>query len=259
MSAKSMSAEDALAELQQLQSEGVILFENVPTADNVWLEGWSPELGQKQTGCVAGVTVSYLASGTLAVPVPPKIAAAPDALDARNALALAKFCIWLKETYGVHTLYHAGISGGGTNKDGSPRTDCHGRGRAVDFVGVAGTFVVADTGEQIEYGLTVLDNWGSADTPATPGGLWPDGTGSAVHYRLDEPGQDPFHAEFFRAVYGYVTGEWQDQTSGPDDPGGSSIGSSSFVMHPDHPATAPGTPHGREAHQNHMHWQIGVT
>jgi hypothetical protein len=202
---------------------------------------------------VAGVIVTYLASGTLTVPVPPGQAAAPDVLDARNALALVRFCTWLQETYGVSTLYHLGISGGGVDRNtGLPRTDCHGQGRAVDFVGVAGTF------EEIDYGRTVLDDW-SVDTPATPGRAWPPGTGADVHYRLDEPDQDPFTAQFFRDVYGFVTSEWQGQSDTSDDVGGSSIGDRSFVMHPDHPATAPGTLHGREAHKNHMHMQIGVT
>ncbi len=51
----------------------------------------------------------------------------------------------------------------------------------------------------------------------------------------------------------------QDLGSGPDDVGGSSIGEHSFVMNPDHPTSSPGTPHGREAHNNHLHMQIGVT
>ena len=248
MGAKNMSLDDALAELVGLQDSGEILFERDPAPSDVWLDGWNPATGTKEAGNVAGVVITYLGTGTLTVPVPPRQAAAPDALDARNALALVRFCQWLRDTYGVGTLYHLGISGDQTGA----RTDCHGQGRAVDFVGVAGTF------EDVDYQLTVLDNW-SVDTPATPGGDWPEGTGTNTHFRLDEPDQDPFTAQFSRDCYTFITSEWQDRTSGPDDVGGSAIADSSFVMHPDHPTSAPGTPHGREAHKNHMHMQIGVT
>lgn len=255
-SAKTMTAEEALAELQQLQTDGVILFEKEPTVHDVWLEGWNPELQAKEVGSVAGVTVTYLGSGTLTQPVPPRQAGAPDRLDARNALAFVRFCQWLKASYGVHTLYHLGVSGGGVTSSGKPRVDCHGQGRAVDFVGVAGDF--PSEGEQIPFTLTVTDNW-SVDTPATPGGSWPEGTGANVHYRLTEPEADPFAAQFFQDVYAFVAAEWQDQSPGPDDPGGTTIETASFIMNPDHPHSAPGTPNGREAHANHMHWQIGVT
>jgi hypothetical protein len=250
MGAKNMTKDEALAELVAMRDQGLILFEDGHelTPSNVWLEGWSPDNQAKEVGNVAGVIVTFLNTGTLTVAVPPRQAAAPDALDARNALALVRFCQWLRDNFGVHTLYHLGISGDSTGA----RTDCHGQGRAIDFVGVAGNF------QDVEYGLTVLDNW-SVDTPATPGGAWPDGTGSNTHYRLDEPDQDPFTAQFFRDAYDFITGEWQDHGSGPDDVGGSAIGEGSFVMNPDHPTSAPGTPHGREAHQNHLHMQIGVT
>lgn len=251
--AKAMTREDALAELVALQEQGLILFENAePTPSDVWLEGWNPQGQLKESGNVAGVIVTYLGSGSLTSPVDPRGVAAPDRLDARNALALVRFCLWLKETYGVTSLYHLGISGGGVDQDGNPRVDCHGQGRAVDFVGVAGTL------DGAPYGLTVQDNW-AIDTPATPGTDWPVGTGAGVHYRLDEPGQDSFAAAFFRDAYSFITGEWQDRSSGSDDVGGSSIGEGSFVMNPDHPTSAPGTKNGREAHKNHLHMQIGVT
>lgn len=250
MGAKNVTPDEALGELISLRDQGLILFEagHPLTSTNVWLDGWNPWSQAKEAGNVVGVVVTYLSTGTLTVPVPPRQAAAPDALDARNALALVRLCQWLRDNYGVHTLYHLGISGDSTGA----RTDCHGQGRAIDFVGVAGRV------QDIDYGLTVLDNW-AVDTPATPGGDWPPGTGSNTHYRLDEPGQDPFTAQFFRDTYDFITGEWQDHSSGPTDVGGSVIGEGSFVMHPDHPSTSPGTPHGREAHKNHLHMQIGVT
>lgn len=87
MGTKSMSGEEALDELVGLQDNGLILFEegHELTPSNVWLEGWSPGTGAKETGNVAGVVVTYLGTGTLTLPVPARQASDPDALDARNA------------------------------------------------------------------------------------------------------------------------------------------------------------------------------
>ncbi|WP_432872440.1 hypothetical protein [Microbispora rosea] len=250
--ARAMSKEDAYAELLDLQSGDVIRLEGQGGPDGVSLDGWDGE--QPQDGNVAGVVVRYLASGTVTFGQPSH-PAAPDRLDPRNALALVRLCQWLKDTYNVVELYHLGISGGGVDSLGRPRTDCHGQGRAVDFVGVK---AVAEDGE--EWTLTVSDDWGTVSTAATPGGNWPPGTGSDTFYRLDEEDADPFTRDFWRAVYEFAASEWQDRTDGPDGlDTPTSIGERSFVMHPDHPATAPGTPHGREAHKNHIHLQIGVT
>jgi hypothetical protein len=205
-------------------------------------------------GGVAGVVVRYLPSGSRFVGTPSG-GTAPDRLDPRNALALVRLCQWLT-AFGVTELYHLGISGGGVDQHGNPRVDCHGQGRAIDLVGVHGVSPV----DGVEFTLTVQDDWGSVSTAATPGGNWPDGTGSNVHYRLDDPACDPFARDFFQQLYDFAASEWQDRTDGPDGPDTPTvIGERSFVMHPDHPATSPGRPNGREAHRNHLHMQIGVT
>jgi hypothetical protein len=114
--------------------------------------------------------------------------------------------------------------------------------------------------EGTEFVLTVNDNWGTISTALTPGGNWPPGTGSNVSYRLDDPATDPFASRFFRDLYRFIASEWQDRSDRPDPAETeTTIGERSFIMHPDHPATAPGTTHGREAHKNHIHMQIGVT
>lgn len=250
--ARAMSKEDAFAELLDLQSSDVIRLEGFGSPAGVSLDGWDGT--QLAAGNVAGVVVRYLDSGT-ATFGQPSAPAAPDRLDPRNALALVRLCQWLSETYNVVELYHLGISGGGVDRQGRPRTDCHGQGRAVDFVGVKG---VAEDGE--EWILTVNDDWGTVSTAATPGGQWPAGTGSATSYRLDDEAADPFVRDFWRALYEFAATEWQDRSNGPDGlDTPTAIGERSFVMHPDHPATAPGTAHGREAHRNHLHMQIGVT
>jgi hypothetical protein len=111
-----------------------------------------------------------------------------------------------------------------------------------------------------EYVLTINDDWGTVDTPSTPGEVWqPVGTG-ATHFRLDDaPGRE-LERDFFRAVCEFIAGQWQDLSSSPDAAAApSAIGAHSFIMHPDHPTSKPGTKNGREAHQNHIHMQIGVT
>lgn len=235
--ARAMSRADAFAELNSLVSDGVIALEGVSNEDHVNLDGLDPATGQAQAGDVAGVVIRYGDSRY-----------APDYLDPRNALALVRFCGFLSSTYGVTDLFHLGINGDPSGR----RIDCHGQGRAVDFAGVAG-----DAGSG-PYKLTVLGNWGTVATASTPGGDWPAGTGSNTSYRLD--GQGTFAEEFFRSAYEFIAGEWQDRSDNPDGADvATTIGERSFIMHPDHPATAPGTPHGREAHKNHIHMQIGKT
>ncbi len=239
--ARAMSKADAFAELQSLVNDGTILFEDAlgPSDENhVNLDGWNPESEERQAGNVAGVILRFGESP-----------AAPDFLDPRNALALVRFCQFLSDEFGATDMFHLGISGDASRQ----RIDCHGQGRAVDFAGAA-----RRVGDGDDFSLTVLTDWGSANTPLTPGGDWPPGTGSNTSYRLD--GQGTFAESFFRNVYDFIAGEWQDRSENADGADTStSIGEVSFVMHPDHPATAPGTPHGREAHKNHIHMQIGKT
>jgi hypothetical protein len=253
--ARNLSKDDAFAELSDLQTNGVIRLEGASTAQQVNLDGWDPVAGQAMDGNVGGVVIRYLPTGSRNPSLQPGGGNAPDRLDPRNALALVGLCQWLNSEFGVSELYHLGIAGGGNNADGTPRSDCHGQGRAVDFVGVTGS--LPDSGGFV---LTVLDDWGTADTQATPGGDWPAGTGANVSYRLDDPNADQFAAGFFRDLYGFIVSQWQDRTAGPDDGStASSIGEGGFVMNPDHPTSAPGTKHGREAHRNHVHMQIGPT
>lgn len=249
--ARAMSTEAARAELQSLMDSGLILLaDSAAMAGKVDLDGLVPSSGgQKQDGNVAGVVVRYLPSGSKNVgsPAGPN---APDRLDPRNALALVRLCQWLNQTYGVTELYHLGIDGDGSGV----RTDCHGQGRAVDFVGVKGTF------NGSEFVLTVNDDWGTVDTPSTPGGVWqPVGT-SATHFRLDDAPGHEFERDFFRSVYNFIATQWQDHSPNPDGPAEpSAIGTGTFMMNPDHPTSAVGTKNGREAHVNHIHMQIGVT
>ncbi|WP_186001683.1 hypothetical protein, partial [Streptomyces sp. IB201691-2A2] len=154
----------------------------------------------------------------------------------------------------ITELYHAGISGDGPGG----RIDCHGQGRAVDFVGARGELL----GDEVYF--TVSDDWGNVHIPGLTksNGDWLAGTGANTSYRLLDPAApDPIAMQFFQDVYDFVAVNYQDRTDGPENGNNpTAIGAMSrFIMHPDHPKSAPGTPNGREAHKGHMHFQIGVT
>ena len=247
--ARQLRPDEALQELTRLRDSGLVLWAPSPTPGRVDLDGLDPSTGSKQDGNVAGVVVRYLPSGSKHVGAPAG-ANAPDRLDPRNAVALVRLCQWLHDFFGCTEMYHLGIDGDGSGQ----RTDCHGQGRAVDWVGVRGTR------DGLEFTLTVQDDWGTVDTPATPGGVWqPVGT-ATTHFRLDDAPGHEFERDFFRALHAFIAAQWQDRSSGPDPAGDTSeIGQGGFVMNPDHPTSRPGTKNGREAHQNHIHMQIGVT
>lgn len=236
--ARAMSKQEAFDELLQLVDSGVIKLEGQSDANHVNLDGLDPNTGAAQAGNVAGVIIRFGANAT-----------APDFVDPRNALALVRFCQFLSSQFDVTDLFHLGIGGDASGA----RTDCHGQGRAVDFAGVA-----RRRGDGSDFELSVLNHWGTVSTALTPGGNWPPGTGAGVSYRLQ--GQGTLAEDLFRRVYEFIANEWQDRSTGPDPEGPpTSIGMGSFIMHPDHPTSAPGTPHGREAHKNHIHMQIGKT
>lgn len=246
--ARAMTTAEAFAELDQLMTDGEILHaRSAVVAGRVDLDGLVPFAGEKQDGNVAGVVIRYLSTGSRLQGAPTS-GNAPDCLDPRHALAMVRLCRFLHDQWGATELYHLG-AGGDTS---GQRKDCHGEGRAMDFVGARG---VKD-GQ--EYVITVKDDWGTADTPLTPGGRWP--TGAQVSFRLDNAPGHEFARSFFASVYAFVASEWQDRSSGPDAATTPTTpGQRSFVMNPDHPTSAPGQKNGREAHADHLHMQIGVT
>ena len=248
--ARALTLDQARGELTRWEGEGSVKLEASPMAGKVSLDGLDPATGQSAAGNVGGVVIRYWGSGAKSGAAPSG-GSAPDNLDPRQAVALVRFCRWLKATWGVTELYHAGAGG----DPSGARTDCHGQGRALDFVGIKGTWGGTD------YTLTVFDDWGRVSTPSTPGGAWvPAGTDS-THFRLDDAPGFEFQRDIYRSIYEFAAGQWQDTSSGPDPAGTpiSAIGGRSFIMHPDTHTSAPGTPHGREAHQGHLHLQIGVT
>ncbi|GII94938.1 hypothetical protein Ssi02_51690 [Sinosporangium siamense] len=205
---------------------------------------------------VAGVTFKATAFGDKRLPSYRPVATPLEHLDIRHVVGLVRFAVHLSTKWGVTEVHHAGISGD------RRRADCHGNGRATDFVGAVGR----NPADGLPFHLTVFNDWKNRSVPDLhdPSTArrpdWPPGSGK-IRYRLaDLPGVDPLARDFFADLYAWVAGEYQDITDGPGQVGlSSAIGESSRIMTPDHPDSQPGSPNGREAHHSHMHWQVGPT
>lgn len=204
---------------------------------------------------VAGVTFKFTPGADKRLPSYAPATSPMAMLDVRNVVGIVRLALFLSSEFGVTEVHHAGISGD------NDRTDCHGGGRAVDFVGVVGR--AAD----VPYHLTVLNDWASRTVPNLADRTrprrpdWPSGSGR-LEYRLDSlPGVDGFARNFFSRLYQWVGSEYQDRTEGPGQTAAqSAIGENTRIMNPDHPDSAPlPAKNGREAHRGHVHWQVGPT
>ena len=171
-------------------------------------------------------------------------------LEVRNVAAFTRLAIFLAMEKGVVQIHHTGMRG-------SDRADCHGEGRALDFVGV----VFNDGGT-----MFVGKNWASKKVLKIPDFVetastsqWP-AKSQTLHFRLDTDEADPHARSFFSDLYAFIQSQYQDKTSGKDDPGGTVIGGRSYIMHPDHYLSSSDSGSiGRETHRDHIHMQIGVT
>jgi peptidoglycan hydrolase-like protein with peptidoglycan-binding domain len=204
---------------------------------------------------IAGVTFKFSNFGDKTRPNYQPFVKPLAGLDIRHVVGIARMAMHLNTTWGVTEIHHVGMG----NEPG--RTDCHGQGRATDFLGAKGNRNGAD------FFLTVFNDWKlfsvpNLRNPAKPRlPEWPAVSGP-IEYRLaTHPTVDPFVRDFWADVYAWATSEYQDRSDGPgqiDPP--SAIGRASRVMTPDHPTSDPlPSPHGREAHHSHMHWQVGPT
>ncbi|HEX8741947.1 MAG TPA: peptidoglycan-binding protein [Thermoleophilaceae bacterium] len=242
----------ALLEAELHHAQGRIVLDPPPPAS-----GGKP-LDPKQkfaiASKVAGVEYKITQFGDKRLPSYKPVSQRLIGLDIRHVVGLVRLAIHLSSTWGVTEIHHVGISGD------SSRADCHGNGRACDFVGVVGTR------DGAAFHLTVFNDWKNRSVPnlANPSKPrlpdWPPVT-RTLEYRLATlPGVDVFARDFFQNLYDWVAGQYQDRTDGPNqiDPP-SRIGESSRIMTPDHPTSKPGTKNGREAHHSHMHWQVGPT
>jgi hypothetical protein len=177
-------------------------------------------------------------------------------LDARNVVFLVRLSQALA-AMGATRLYHIGFVFPAT------RTDNHGQGRACDFAGAGGE----------GWDVTVAAHWTAQPVvmPRDAAGHkkgarladWPANFKDTT-FRLDP--SNPFLDQslkpelarrVFEVVYRVAAAEGTDtRASGFISEIGSGSG---FIMHPDHPTSAPGTSNGREAHWQHIHMQIGAT
>ncbi len=184
-------------------------------------------------------------------PAQPQQSAFMTQLDPRFVVMLHVLTQELKAEFPeLEKIYHAGFYGGGAL--------CHNQGRAMDFSGVR-----IDGRDYF-----VPFHWGKQPVPFPPGkqsAQWPSNVKN-TSYRLDQPDSDLIDEfepnmswRIFKLVYEVFATHASDTSPHTSDDPPSKIGDKSLIMHPDHPTSAPGTKNGREAHNNHIHVQIGNT
>ncbi len=169
-------------------------------------------------------------------------------VDPRNAVAILRLCEF-SASKGVTEIHHCGI-----NADAS-RTDNHGEGRAVDLVGVrlSGALVYVKE-DWYDQKVPVLDGNGNPTGALSNTNLWPNKTFSKLYFRLNysnNPNLD-VAKNYFNDLYQFLNVQYKGSAN-PE------IGEYGAIMHPDHPTAAPGTKNGREAHNAHIHFNIGPT
>ncbi|MFE2849824.1 hemopexin repeat-containing protein [Streptomyces lavendulae] len=155
-----------------------------------------------------------------------------DNLDQCMLIALYRLTRWINSSApDVTELLHLGIGHGGPN----PK-DCHNQGRALDLSGIAGEL------DGVAFTRLVQRDWG--DLPRTPG-----------KFRID-PATDPLAYGLFSTAFRCATFECEATAIGPANKWPMpEIGGSGFVIYPDYTGPAALV----NAHQNHIHLQIGVT
>jgi hypothetical protein len=114
---------------------------------------------------------------------------------------------------------------------------------------------------QLRGGKTPLVTFRANPRAPLVSNVWPSSQYVSLPFRLD------FHARsyaksVFMDVYAFATEQYQDCSAQPDPdpdnpPAPSKIGDGCNILHPDYPVAAPGTKNGREAHDKHLHMQIG--
>ncbi len=177
-----------------------------------------------------------------------------------------KLARMLSLNFNANVIYHIGFI------FEASRNDCHGQGRALDFAGAAGPdFDLTVAGDWSGQPVTLQNDYRDPKTGTTlargtklPD--WPPAPFRDVYFRLDSsinPNLDAAKQydqafDLFGQVYDLAADECTDTSDASKSP--TRIGpDSSFILHPDYPVSVPGTPHGREAHWQHMHMQVGPT
>ncbi len=102
---------------------------------------------------IAGVQFKYTKFGDKRLGTYNPVAVALERLDIRNVVGLVRLALHLSTKWGVTEVHHVGISGE------LVRADCHGNGRAIDFVGVVGSRLGTP------FHLTVFNDWKNHSVP----------------------------------------------------------------------------------------------
>lgn len=162
-------------------------------------------------------------------------------LDHRHTVALARLAAHLKAKWGATAIRHLGISAG---KGGN---NAHNSGRAIDLASVIGKRNGAP------YTIDVWRDWGRKPR------LSRKARADAEHPRFRLLPQEtknksaPAPNELFLDIYEFATREYSDSSTKPGRNGDpTEIGTTSYVLHPDHPY-----PRLAWDHRDHFHLQIG--
>lgn len=246
--ARDMTLDEARDAVVALVRDGVVkLFERKVTFDRackILYPRATDRLDIAET--IAGVALVY-------GPVDRPTAYPTRRLDHRHTVALARLAEHLKAKWGAMAIRHLGISAG---KGGN---NAHNSGRAIDLASVIGTR------DGVAYTIDVWRDWGrkprlsrkarsdadfpryrllprphvvAAKTPALRGAT--------------NPGRpDPY--ALFLDIYEFAAREYSDSSTKLGKNGEpTEIGTTSYVLHPDHPYPALAWDH-----RDHFHLQIG--
>jgi len=164
----------------------------------------------------------------------------------RMLMVVYRLSSLIEQEYGTPAkVFHKGFKGAGGEENR------HNRGLALDFAGA----------ETPKGKWDVLDDWGKETVLNSMGGVngkWPAST-TTTRYRLNINNPYDTACDFFVAIYNFAIEQCRDGSTTKQSMGAAGApwepASTGFVIHPDH--GTPGRPDGRDAHQDHIHMDVG--
>jgi hypothetical protein len=250
---RDLSDDDAFDLMMDLVDTGDIeLFDKVVTDKSGNITSHRPGMQARLVPQIAGVPflqakgINSTANGSLGAAQQPFFSPTPS-----FAIVLYKLAKMLSDDWGATQIVYGGIGAG---------PGCHGAGHCVDFYGAntrRGNFDV-----RRDWWLRpVYDSAGTLHPSEGAGwgvDRWKDET--KTYYRLEtSPApSDAAACDFFAAIYEFA---YDEARVGAFDvsPNSFSFGlplKSGWIIHPDYPQKEG---HGRQAHNDHIHFQLGNT